>query len=323
MYNNFESKFKDLRLPVIVAPMFLVSSPQLVISASKNGVIGSFPLLNARTTEILEQWLIQIKAELPNHLWAVNFISHESNKRLEPDLNLIRKYQPPIVITSLGHPGRVLKVVKSYGGLVFSDVTTVKHAKKAAEAGVDGLILVCNGAGGHAGRLNPFAFTAAIKEFWDGMIILAGGLSDGKDILAARILGADFAYMGTRFIATEESFAPDEYKDMVINSTIEDILYTDAFSGVYANYLIPSIEKAGIEIDWLKPRETIDLTHATDVKAWSDIWSAGHGVTVVQKVMPVFQLIDQLIEEYYDALSDIKEKQTAYGNKKTNTNRTL
>ena len=306
MYKNLQSKFKDLRLPVIVAPMFLVSSPQLVISASKNGVIGSFPLLNARTTEILEAWLIQIKAELPNHLWAVNFISHATNKRLEPDLDLIRKYQPPIVITSLGHPGRVLKVVQSYGGLVFSDVTSVKHAKKAAEAGVDGLILVCNGAGGHAGRLNPFAFTAAVKEFWDGFIILAGGLSDGKDILAARILGADFAYMGTRFIATEESFASEEYKKMVISSTIEDIFYTDAFSGVHANYLIPSIEKAGIDIHTLKPRETIDLTHANDVMAWRDIWSAGHGVSAVQNVMPIAKLIDVLAEEYNRAFKNMQ-----------------
>ncbi|SNX68887.1 nitronate monooxygenase [Bacillus oleivorans] len=315
MYNNLQSKFKELRLPVIVAPMFLVSSPQLVISASKKGVIGSFPLLNARTSEILEEWLIQIKSELPDQLWAVNFISHATNKRLEPDLELIRKYQPPIVITSLGHPGRVLKVVKNYGGLVFSDVTTVRHAKKAAEASVDGLILVCNGAGGHAGRLNPFAFAAAIREFWDGIIILAGGLSDGKDVLAARILGADFAYMGTRFIATEESFAPEEYKDMVINATIEDILYTDAFSGVHANYLIPSIQKAGIDMSSLKPRDSIDLTHATDVKAWRDIWSAGHGVSTVQKVLPVAQLIDQLIEEYHNALLSLNIQQTANGKK--------
>lgn len=289
---------KNLKVPVIVAPMFLVSGPELVISASKEGVVGSFPLLNARTPEILEEWLIQIKNELVGKPWAVNFISHPTNKRFETDLELIRKYEPPIVITSLGHPGKVIDVVHSYGGKVYSDVATVKHAQKSAEAGVDGLILVCNGAGGHAGRLNPFAFLAAVKKFWNGTTILAGAISDGKDVLAARILGADFAYMGTRFIATTESQAPEAYKDMLIDSTIEDIIYTDAFSGVYANYLIPSIEKEGIEIASLKSKETVDLSHMVDAKAWRDIWSAGHGVTTIQKIESVADIVAQLVKEY-------------------------
>lgn len=281
--------------------MFLVSSPRLVIESSKSGVVGSFPLLNARTSEILEEWLIEIKRELPTQPWAVNFISHPTNKRFDGDLELIRKYQPPIVITSLGHPGKVIDVVHEYGGLVYSDVATLKHARKSAETGVDGLILVCNGAGGHAGKLNPFAFLAAVKEFWNGTTILAGGISSGKDILAAQILGADYAYMGTRFIATEESIAPDEYKEMLVNSGIEDILYTDSFSGVHANYLIPSLIKEGIDPTSLKPRDTVDLSHMVDVKAWRDIWSAGHGVTTIHRVEPVAAIIEELKKEYEDA----------------------
>jgi len=289
---------KNLKIPVIVAPMFLVSSPTLVIQASQGGVVGSIPLLNARSSEILEEWLTEIKEALPDKPWAVNFISHQTNKRFEGDLELIRKYEPPIVITSLGHPGKVIEVVRGYGGLVFSDVATIKHAKKAAESGVDGLILVCSGAGGHGGTLNPFAFLAAVKEFWNGTTILAGSISDGKDVLAARVLGADFVYMGTRFIATKESVASEAYKEMVVNSTVEDILYTDAFSGIHANYLIPSLKNEGIDMTSLKRRESVDLSHMVDVKAWRDIWSAGQGVTTVRSVQSVVEIIDQLVLEY-------------------------
>ncbi|SHT29755.1 2-nitropropane dioxygenase [Mycobacteroides abscessus subsp. abscessus] len=289
---------KNLKIPVIVAPMFLVSSPTLVIQASQGGVVGSIPLLNARSSEILEEWLKEIKEALPDKPWAVNFISHQTNKRFEGDLELIRKYEPPIVITSLGHPGKVIEVVRGYGGLVFSDVATIKHAKKAAESGVDGLILVCSGAGGHGGTLNPFAFLAAVKEFWNGTTILAGSISDGKDVLAARVLGADFVYMGTRFIATKESVASEAYKEMVVNSTVEDILYTDAFSGIHANYLIPSLKNEGIDMTSLKRRESVDLSHMVDVKAWRDIWSAGQGVTTVRSVQSVVEIIDQLVLEY-------------------------
>lgn len=292
---------KNLKIPVIVAPMFLVSSPKLVIQASQGGVVGSIPLLNARSSEILEEWLTEIKEALPDKPWAVNFISHQTNKRFKGDLELIRKYEPSIVITSLGHPGKVIEVVHGYGGLVFSDVATIKHAKKAAEAGVDGLILVCSGAGGHGGTLNPFAFLAAVKEFWNGMIILAGSISNGKDVLAARVLGADFVYMGTRFIATKESVASEAYKKMVVNSTVEDILYTDAFSGIHANYLIPSLKNEGIDMTSLKRRESVDLSHMVDVKAWRDIWSAGQGVTTVRSVQSVVEIIDQLVLEYESA----------------------
>jgi len=298
--------FERLAIPVIVAPMFLVSSPELVIASSRSGVVGSIPLLNARTAETCEEWLQELKAALPTEPWAVNYIAHKTNKRLETDLELIRKYQPPIVITSLGHPGAVTEVVHGYGGLVFSDVATVKHAKKAAMTGVDGLILVCAGAGGHAGTLNPFAFLAAVKEFWNGYTILAGGVSDGKDVMAARIMGADFAYMGTRFIATSESVAPDAYKEMLIESTIEDILYTDSFSGVSANYLVPSLIKNGIDPATLKPRETVDLSHMVDVKAWRDIWSAGQGVTSIHGIESVSEVVKRLVEEYKGATKDVE-----------------
>ncbi|MFC0272521.1 NAD(P)H-dependent flavin oxidoreductase [Metabacillus herbersteinensis] len=298
--------FDKLAIPVIVAPMFLVSSPELVIASSRSGVVGSIPLLNARTAEICEEWLQELRAALPIEPWAVNFISHKTNKRLDSDLELIRKYEPPIVITSLGHPGAVTEVVHGYGGLVFSDVTTLKHAKKASKTGVDGLILVCAGAGGHAGTLNPFAFLAAVKEFWEGYTILAGGLSDGKDVMAARLMGADFAYMGTRFIATLESVAPDAYKEMLIESTIEDILYTDSFSGVSANYLVPSLIKNGIDPASLKPLDTVDLSHMVDVKAWRDIWSAGQGVTKIHSIESVTEVVQHLVEEYKGAAKDVK-----------------
>ncbi len=290
-----------LSVPVIVAPMFLVSYPELVIAASKNGVVGSFPLANARTGEILEQWFRQIKEALPSEPWAVNLVSHFRNKRFTEDVELIRQYEPPIVITSLGHPGKVIEVVHSYGGLVYSDVTTLKHAKKAADSGVDGLILVCSGAGGHGGSLNPFAFISAVKEFWRGTIILAGGISHGKDVFAARLLGADFAYMGTRFIAAEESSAPGQYKEMLVSSTIDDIFYTDALSGIKANYLIPSLEKAGIDIKSLKPGGIFNFKQLGDVTLWRDLWSAGHGVSAVHKVEPIAEIIEQLIREYEEA----------------------
>ncbi|MFC5588885.1 NAD(P)H-dependent flavin oxidoreductase [Sporosarcina soli] len=292
-----------LKLPVIVSPMFLVSTPQMVIEAGKAGVIGSFPLLNARPVERCAEWLQEVKAGLGDLPWAVNFICHpKTNKRYDDDLELIRKYEPPIVITSLGHPGAVNEIVHRYGGLVYSDVATVKHARKSAQSGVDGLILVCAGAGGHGGTLNPFAFIAAVKSFYDGTIILSGSISTGADIAAAQLMGADYAYMGTRFLASEESSAQEEFKQMVIDSTIEDILYTDSFSGVHANYLIPSIIKEGIDPSTLKPKEEVDLSHLVDVKAWRDIWSAGQGVTTVTKRETTKGIVETLIKEYEGAV---------------------
>ncbi|MTD30981.1 nitronate monooxygenase family protein [Planomicrobium sp. YIM 101495] len=294
------------KLPVIVAPMFLVSTPQMVIEASNAGAIGSFPLLNARPVEKCAEWLLEIKEALGEKPWAVNLISHRgSNKRYDDDLELIRKHQPPIVITSLGSPADVIEIVHGYGGLVYSDVANVRHAKKAAAGGVDGLILVCAGAGGHGGTLNPFAFIAGVKEFYDGTIILSGSLSTGQDIAAARLMGADYAYMGTRFLAAEESNAPEEYKDMVIESTIEDVLYTDSFSGVHANILIPSLIKQGIDPKELKPKDEIDLSHLVDVKAWRDIWSAGQGVTTITKRETMKEIIEALNKEYEEGVQEL------------------
>ncbi|WP_341962279.1 nitronate monooxygenase [Planococcus maritimus] len=291
------------RLPVIVAPMFLVSTPQMVIESSRAGAIGSFPLLNARPAEECAKWLVEVKNALGDIPWAVNFISHRgSNKRYDEDVELIREHQPPIVITSLGSPAEVLEIVHAYGGLVYSDVANARHAKKAAQSGVDGLILVCAGAGGHGGTLNPFAFIAAVKKFFDGTIILSGSLSTGQDVASALLMGADYAYMGTRFLAVEESSAPEEYKQMVIDSSIEDILYTDSFSGVPVNVLVPSLEKQGIDPKTLKPKKEVDLSHLVNAKAWRDIWSAGHGVTTVTKRETVKEVVEQLEQEYAEGV---------------------
>ena len=301
----------QIELPIITAPMFLVSSPEMVIEACKSGIIGSFPLANARTVEDLDVWMSKITEELDSARrmeperriapWAINLVVHKTNKRLEEDLNFIKKYQPPIVITSLGDPSRVVSLVHEYGGLVFSDVINLVHAKKAIKGGTDGLILVCNGAGGHAGTLNPFAFIAEIKEFWNGMTILSGGISSGRDIVAAQTLGADLVYMGTRFIATTESLAKDEYLDLLIESTIEDIIYTDALSGVNANYLIPSIRKVGLDPNHLQKKESFDWSKSKEngPKPWKDIWSAGHGVGAIKKIESVAEVVEELKTEYH------------------------
>lgn len=284
--------------------MFLVSTPQMVIEASNAGVIGSFPLLNARPIETCAEWLNEVKESLGEKPWAVNFICHQgSNKRYEEDFELIRQFEPPIVITSLGSPADVIEIVHAYGGLVYSDVANIRHAKKAASSGVDGLILVCAGAGGHGGTINPFAFIAAVKNFFAGTIILSGSLSTGADVAAAKLMGADYAYMGTRFLAAEESNAPEEYKQMVIDSTVEDVLYTDSFSGVPVNVLIPSLIKQGIDPKTLKPKDEIDLSHLVNAKAWRDIWSAGHGVTTITKRETTKEIVDQLLAEYDEGVA--------------------
>lgn len=286
--------------------MFLVSTPKMVIEAGKAGVIGSFPLLNARPIEKCAEWLKEVKQELSEKKWAVNFICHrKANARYDDDLELIRKYEPPIVITSLGSPVEVIDIVHAYGGVVYSDVASVEHARKAAKTNVDGLILVCAGAGGHGGTLNPFAFIAAVKMFYDGEIILSGGISTGADVAAARLMGADYVYMGTRFLAADENSAKDEYKQMVIDSTIEDIIYTDSFSGVHANLLVPSLLKNGINPSELGSRENIDFSHLVDVKAWRDIWSAGQGVTTVKKKESTKEIIETLRIEYKQGLDDL------------------
>ena len=318
---NVKKLAEQMSLPVIVAPMFIVSRPEMVLESCKAGVVGTFPTLNARTVEELEEWFQKIKGEIEEGRvanperkiapWGVNLIVHASNGRYKSDLELIRQYEPPVVITSLGKPVNEVAVVHEYGGLVFSDVITVAHAKKAAEAGVDGLILVCNGAGGHGGTLNPFAFIAEVRQFWDGIIVLAGCLSSGRDIAAAKLLGADFIYMGTRFIATEEAAAKDGYKEMLVNSTANDIIYTDAISGVRGNYLLPSMMNAGLDPTQLKKKEKIEVAKSdSDAKAWKDIWSAGQGVGSIQDVQSVAAVVRSLKEEYEQAIDELKPKQS-------------
>ncbi|GER06266.1 2-nitropropane dioxygenase [Iodidimonas muriae] len=296
-----------LRLPVIAAPMFLVSGPKLVAACCNAGVIGTFPSLNARPVEQFDAWLDDLEAGLEADAapFGVNLIVHRSNSRLEEDTALVVKHKVPLVITSVGHPGDIVAQVHAYGGLVFHDVINMRHAEKAIEAGVDGIIAVCAGAGGHAGTLNPFAFIPKLRERFDGAIILAGSLSDGRSIRAAQVLGADFAYMGTRFIATRESVADQSYKDMIVQSEMNDIIYTDQVSGILGNFLAPSLKAAGIDptpgavmkavnMD-LSMRETGDKKKG---KAWKSIWSAGQGVSAIHDVPSVAELVAQLEADY-------------------------
>lgn len=307
-----ESIGSRLRLPAVAAPMFLVSGPALVIEACKSGVIGGFPSLNARTVEDLDNWLDQITAALdqPNSSsgavkpapFAVNLIVHRTNLRVKEDLALVKKYKAPIVITSVGHPGDIAEHVHKYGGQVFHDVINLYHARKAMEAGVDGIILVCAGAGGHAGVLNPFTFVPQVREFFDGTILLAGGISNGRAVRAAEVLGADLAYMGTRFIATRESLAEDAYKKMIVDAEAKDIVYTDKVSGINANFMIQSLRRAGLapEDDAGAPDLEIGKDEA---KAWKHVWSAGQGVGEIEDIPTTRQLVDRLAREYEEARS--------------------
>ena len=319
-----QSWWSKLSLPVISAPMFLISGPDLVKACCENGVIGSFPAPNARPIEVLDQWMGQLNEDLakakeqePNRRvapWAMNMVVHSTYSRLEEELELVRKHKPQLVITSLGSPKKVVEIVHGYGGLVFSDVSDVKFARKAAGTGVDGLILIASGAGGHAGEINSFAFVDMVREFWDGIIVLAGGISTGTGILAAQAAGADLAYMGTRFIVATESMAKDAYREMLVKSTQGDIILTNAFSGINANMLIPSIEKAGLDPEKLVKKEKIDfneMQQGTNVKAWRDIWSAGHGVGAITSIEPASVIIQQLKKEYDEAalrITRLREK---------------
>jgi nitronate monooxygenase len=292
-------------VPAIVAPMFLVSGPQLVIAACKAGLPASFPTLNARPEATLEAWLDEISGELATHKdappWIPNLILHPSNPRAATDVEIVLRYQPEIVITALGKPGRLAERVHQYGGLVFSDVNSVKFARIAAENGADGLVLVCAGAGGHTGFLSPFAFVSAVRQFFDGPLIVAGGLMTGRDVRAVELMGADFAYMGTRFIATPESLASDAYRQMLVDATAEDIVLSDKFTGVPANYLRPSIIAAGIDLAALDRRASVSIDQRDESKAWRDIWSAGQGVGAITRIEPVAEIVARLRSEYTGA----------------------
>ncbi|MDR2188585.1 MAG: nitronate monooxygenase family protein [Azonexus sp.] len=295
---------KNLALPVICAPMFIISTPDLVIAQCKGGLIGSFPALNARPPELLDQWLTRIKAELaadPHAApFAVNQIIHPSNQRLAGDIDLCVKHQAPLIITSLSAPNDIVPRIHAYGGKVFHDVISVRHAKKALDAGVDGLILVAAGAGGHAGTLSPFALVGEIRQFYQGPIALSGAIANGSAILAAQASGADFAYIGTRFIATEEAQAAAAYKQAIIAASAADIVYTPYFTGVHGNYLKQSILAAGLDPDNLPERDKSAMSFGkeSDAKAWKDIWGAGQGVGNIGAVLPTAALIRQLKTEY-------------------------
>lgn len=289
----------NLSLPIIAAPMFRVSGPELVIAACRSGVIGSFPAINPRTAEEFNQWMNQITSELETEPeaapYAVNLVIR--SERLSNDLDIIRKYKPPIVITSVGSPEAAIPAVREFGGLVISDVATLKHAKKAVELGVDGLILLTAGAGGNAGWVNPFAFVRAVREFYDGIVVLAGCIMDGASIRAAEVLGADLVYMGTRFIATKESMAVNEYKQRLVDVDMDDVMTTKAFSGLTANFLRSTIIDAGLDPDNLPSYQEFNEGKQRK-KKWKNIWSAGQGVGGVNEITSVAQLVDQLRKEY-------------------------
>ncbi len=313
--------FDALRIPAVAAPMFLTSGPKLVAECCKAGVLGTFPALNQRTTEGFASWLVEIRTELSQYEKAtgkraapfgVNLIVHKTNPRVMADLEVCVEHKVPLIITSLGAAHEVVDKVHSYGGLVFHDVTTTKHAKKAAEAGVDGLILVAAGAGGHAGTWSPFALLQEVRAFFKGTILLAGCLSTGRDIAAAQMMGADLAYMGTRFVATEEALVSQAYKDMIVQAGAADIVYTPSISSIPASFLRQSIVAAGLDPDKLAPPTSVDLSHITepykpelkDSKAWRDIWSAGQGVAAISDLLPARELIERLVREYREATAE-------------------
>ena len=302
----------NLRLPLIGAPMFIVSQPALVIAQCTAGIVGSFPALNARPQSLLDEWIKEIKDGLEHHReenpddpvapFAVNQIVHASNTRIYADMETCVKHEVPIIITSLRPPDEVVQAVHSYGGLVFHDVISLRHARKAMQQGVDGIIAVCAGAGGHAGQQSPFALIKEIRREFDGALILSGCMSNGGDILAAQAMGADLAYMGTRFIATEEAHAVPDYKQMIVDSAAADIVYSPYFSGVHGNYLKGSVSNAGFDPDDLPEADASAMDFGkrdeNEAKAWRDIWSAGQGSGSVDEVLPVAELIMRMQQEY-------------------------
>ncbi|SHJ50204.1 NAD(P)H-dependent flavin oxidoreductase [Maribacter aquivivus] len=313
--SNKPAFIKELSLPAVAAPMFLISGPQLVIECCKNGIVGTFPALNQRTSEGFEEWLIEIKSALKNFEeetgkkaapFGVNLIVHATNPRLEADVKLCVKHKVPLIITSLGAVSQVVDAIHSYGGLVFHDIIKKRHAEKAAEAGVDGLILVAAGAGGHAGTINPMPLVAEIKKFYHKTILLSGCISTGRDIASALQMGADLAYMGTRFINTNESKATPEYRQMIIDAGASDVVYTASISGVHANFLGASLKAAGITEEDLKKDVKIDFGKEmnTEAKAWKTIWSAGQGSALIDDSIPVTELVSHLKTEFKDAIEE-------------------
>jgi len=307
--------FRDrLSLPVICSPMFIASTPDLVIAQCKAGVIGSFPALNARPPELLREWLTRIETELAEFAaenpgvkvapYAVNQIAHASNDRLAHDMAVCVEHKVPLIITSLRPPREIVDAAHSYGGLVFHDVISVRHARKAVEQGVDGIIVVCAGAGGHAGLGSPFALVREIRQFFDGTLVLAGAMSGGADVFAAQAIGADMAYIGTRFLATPEANVLDDYRQMIVASGSDDVVYTSLFTGVKGNYLKRSVAAAGLDPDQLpeadKSRMDFGSGGNMKQKAWRDIWSAGQGVGNIHEILPTAEVVARMRREYED-----------------------
>src|SRR3954468_13447855 len=312
----------SLNLPLIAAPMFLVSGVELVVAACRNGVIGAFPTVNCRSPEQLDVWISEMEGQLRGHSdqsgkpsapICANLIVHRSNERLGQDLQVLLRHRPEIVITSVGSPAPVLASLHDVGALVFADVATIRHAERAVEAGADGLVLLTAGAGGQTGWLNPFVFVRAVRGFFDGPLVLAGGISDGHALRAAQALGCDLAYMGTKFIATRESMADARYKEMLVASSADDILLTTAFTGLQTNMLRPSITAAGLDPDDLPARGAIDIGKDIDIggrenrpKRWKDILSAGHSVSGVTEVLSVDEMIARTLAEYREAIARVR-----------------
>lgn len=306
-----EQLLKNLALPVIGAPMFLISGPDMVIAQAKAGMIGSFPTPNARTPEILDDWMQQISESLAKDPkaanWAANLVVHPSNDRLPADMECVLRHQPPLVITALGSPARIVDAVHGYGGLVFADVNSVGFARKAAAIGVDGLVLVASGAGGHTGQTAGFAFVDEVRQFWDGPIVLGGAISTGRAVRAAEVLGADLAYVGTALIACEESGAQLAYKEMVVAAGTEDIVPSNGITGVTANWLRSSLVAAGYDPANMPKEKTPNFENALDdAKAWKNVWSAGQGVGAVTAIEPMAQIAARLTKEYDAACSRLR-----------------
>ncbi len=308
----------NLRIPVVSAPMFLVSGPELVVAACKAGIVGAFPTPNARPIELLDEWMKHITEQLERArgeqdpatvgAWCANTVTHSSNTRLQDDLKLIAKYKPPMVVTALGSPKPVIDTVHEYGGIVIADVINMKLAEKAAAAGADGLACICAGAGGHTGHLSPFAFVSAVRAFFDGHVIVGGGISDGWGVAGAIAAGADLVYMGTRFIPTVESMADQAYKDMLVSATSEDLLVSSGITGSSASWLKPSLQANGIDPDNMPsaPERSYDSNQTMGAKRWKDVWAAGQGVGAIQAVEPVADVVDRLEQEWLAAQSRFK-----------------
>jgi nitronate monooxygenase len=310
--NDVVSTFEGLRLPIVAAPMFLVSGPELVVAACKAGIVGSFPAPNCRTVADLDCWMGQISDQLAGAdaaPWAVNLVTHSTNARLAEDLRLVAEHKPAIVITALGSPIPAIKTVKSYGGTVIADVVNIKLARKAVAAGADGLACISAGAGGHTGFMSPFAFISAVRDFFDGIVTIGGGISDGAGVAGAVAAGADLVYMGTRFLATEESMAPPAYKQMVVDHGPDDLVITDGITGTPASWLRPSLLANGLDPDRLaKPAERV-YDSTTDVAArWKDLWAAGQGLQAVRSVEPVSTVVGRLEEEYRVAAARLSRR---------------